>query len=99
MNEVFAPWAAWYGKAPFKMEFPDSWEVSVHNMKGGRDIGDGGIRLALQQAIGAPRLREFARGKSSAAILSTISRGRPRPSAACPISSRNWLQQVFPPMR
>ena len=51
------------------MEFPDSWEVSVHNMKGGRDIGDGGIRLALQQAIGAPRLREFARGKSSAAIL------------------------------
>ena len=69
MQEVRVPWAAWYGKAPFKMEFPDHWEVAVHHMRGGPDIGDAGIRRALQETIGAPPLREFARGRSSAAIL------------------------------
>ena len=69
MQEILVPWAAWYGKAPFKMEFPDRWEVAVHHMRGGPDIGDAGIRRALQEAIGAPPLREFARGRSSAAIL------------------------------
>ena len=69
MQEIFVPWAAWYGKAPFKMEFPDHWEVAVHHMRGGPDIGDAGIRQALQETIGAPPLREFARGRSSAAIL------------------------------
>ena len=69
MREIFVPWAAWYGKAPFKMEFPDHWEVEVHHMRGGPDIGDAGIRQGLQEAIGAPPLREFARGRSSAAIL------------------------------
>lgn len=69
MQEMLVPWAAWYGEAPFKLEFPDHWEVAVHRMRGGPDIGDAGIRRALQEAIGAPRLREFARGRSSAAIL------------------------------
>ena len=48
MQEIFVPWAAWYGKAPFKMKFPDHWEVAVHHMRGGPDIGDAGIRQALQ---------------------------------------------------
>lgn len=69
MREIRVPWAAWYGEAPFKMEFPDHWEVAVHSMRGGPDIGDAGIRRALQEAIGAAPLREFARGRSSAAIL------------------------------
>ena len=69
MQEILVPWAVWYGKAPFKMEFPDHWEVAVHHMRGGPDIGDAGIRRALQETIGAPPLREFARGRSSAAIL------------------------------
>ena len=69
MQEILAPWAAWYGKAPLRMEFPDHWDISVHNMRGGRDIGDSGIRKALAEAIGAPRLSEYARGKNSAAIL------------------------------
>lgn len=69
MQEMLVPWAAWYGEAPFKLEFPDHWEVAVHRMRGGPDIGDAGIRRALQEAIGAPPLREFARGRSSAAIL------------------------------
>ncbi len=69
MQEMLVPWAAWYGEAPFKMQFPDHWDVAVHRMRGGPDIGDAGIRRALQEAIGAPPLREFARGRSSAAIL------------------------------
>ncbi len=69
MQEIFVPWAAWYGKDPFKMEFPEHWDVAVHPLRGGPDIGDAGIRRALQEAIGAPPLREFARGRSSAAIL------------------------------
>lgn len=55
MQEIFVPWAVWYGKAPFKMEFPDHWDVAVHQMRGGPDIGDAGIRHALQEAIGARR--------------------------------------------
>ena len=69
MQEVLAPWAAWYGEAPLKMEFPEHWDISVHNMRGGRDIGDSGIRTALAQAIGAPELSEYALGKKTAAKL------------------------------
>jgi nickel-dependent lactate racemase len=69
MSQVRVPWAAWYGKAPLAMEFPENWEVKVCAMKGGRDIGDAGIRRGLAQSIGAPPLREYARGKDSAAIL------------------------------
>ena len=79
MNEVTAPWAAWYGTEPLKMEFPEDWELAVHHMKGGSDIGDSGIRQALADAIEAPPLREFARGKSTAAIL-IDDLSRPTPS-------------------
>lgn len=69
MTQVQIPWAAWYGKEPFTLSFPPSWEVEVCNMRGGKDIGDSGIRQGLAQSIGAPPLREFARGRASAAIL------------------------------
>ena len=73
MNEVTAPWAAWYGSEPLKMEFSENWELAVHHMKGGSDISDSGIRQAFADAIEAPPLREFARGKSTAAILRSLS--------------------------
>jgi len=69
MSQVQIPWAAWYGEKPITLDFPETWDVAVHRMKGGEDIGDAGIRQALAQSIGAPPLREFARGSSSAAIL------------------------------
>jgi len=69
MSQVQVPWAAWYGEGPLTLEFPDAWEVEVCPMKGGKDIGDAGIRQALSEPIGAPPLREFAKGKGSAAIL------------------------------
>ena len=61
MQEILAPWAAWYGKAPLQMEFPDHWDISVHNMRGGRDIGYSGILNALAAAIGVAGGMERAR--------------------------------------
>lgn len=69
MSQVQVPWAAWYGEEWITLDFPESWDVEVFRMKGGEDIGDAGIRQALARPIGAPPLREFARGSSSAAIL------------------------------
>ena len=69
MSQVEIPWAAWYGDQPMILDFPEAWEVEVCRMKGGEDIGEEGIRRALSEPIGTPPLREFARGRSSAAIL------------------------------
>lgn len=72
MQSVHVPWAAWYGESTvdkFEMTFPDSWRVSVAEMKGGPDIGDAGIRAAFAAPIGSPPLRELAKGRRSAAIL------------------------------
>ena len=69
MTELNVPWAAWYGTQPLAMRFPAGWQVDVYRMQGGVDIGDAGIRKALAEPIGAPRLREVAAGKATAAIL------------------------------
>ncbi len=69
MKTVSVPWAIWYGEKEFDMSFPDTWDVTVAEMKGGPDIGDEGIRRAFAEPIGAPPLREIARGRRDAAIL------------------------------
>ena len=68
MKTVTVPWSMWYGDT-FEMTFPDTWEVTVAEMRGGPDIGDEGIRQALADPIGAPPLRDLARGRRDAAIL------------------------------
>lgn len=68
-TELQVPWAAWYGKEPLSLRFPEGWEVTVRRMRGGPDIGDAGIRQALAEPVGALPLREHARGRSSAAVL------------------------------
>ncbi|MBC7237189.1 MAG: DUF2088 domain-containing protein [Chloroflexi bacterium] len=69
MKTVSVPWSMWYENTTFDLTFPDSWDVQVSEMKGGPDIGDEGIRRALAEPIGAPRLRDAARGRRDAAIL------------------------------
>jgi len=69
MQTVSVPWSMWYDTRTFDLTFPDSWELTVSHMKGGPDIGDDGIRRALAEPIGAPRLRDVARGRRDAAIL------------------------------
>jgi lactate racemase len=78
MQTVSIPWAMWYSTERFDLTFPDSWEITVAEMKGGPDIGDAGIRRALAEPIGAPPLRELARGRRDAVILvDDISRPTP----------------------
>ncbi len=69
MQSVSVPWSVWYENTTFELTFPDSWELHVAEMKGGPEIGDEGIRRALAEPIGAPPLREVARGRRDAAIL------------------------------
>jgi nickel-dependent lactate racemase len=69
MQSVTVPWGMWYNDKGFEFTFPDDWQLTVPSIKGGADIGDGGIRRALQAPIGAPRLRDLARGRRDAAIL------------------------------
>ena len=68
MQRVTVPWSMWYGDT-FEMDFPDGWEITVAEMRGGPDIEEAGIRQAFAQPIGAPRLRELAQGRRDAAIL------------------------------
>jgi nickel-dependent lactate racemase len=69
MTELNVPWAAWYGTEPLTMRFAADWQVDVFRMRGGDDIGDAGIRKALAEPIGAPPIRQFAAGSTTAAIL------------------------------
>ena len=69
MQHLEIPWGAWYGEAQHELDFPDTWDVEVCAMRGGSDIGDGGIRQALAAPVEAPPLRELARGRDSVALL------------------------------
>jgi len=69
MQHMEMPWGVWYNETPLKIEFPDDWQVRDCPMVGGQDIGEDGIHRALKETIGALPLREFAKGKMSAAIL------------------------------
>ncbi|MFH1084504.1 MAG: lactate racemase domain-containing protein [Chloroflexota bacterium] len=78
MHTVSIPWAMWYETTKFDLTLPDAWDVTVAEMAGGPDIGDAGIRRALAEPIGAPRLRDVARGRRDAVILvDDISRPTP----------------------
>ena len=69
MKTVSIPWAMWYGQEKYSLAFPESWDVLVAEMRGGPDIGDEGIRKAFAEPVGAPTLREVAKGRRDAAIL------------------------------
>lgn len=69
MQTVSVPWSMWYDTRTLDLTFPDAWDLTVSHMKGGPDIGEAGIRRALEEPIGAPRLRDLARGRRDAAIL------------------------------
>ncbi|MBT5829882.1 MAG: hypothetical protein HOH77_06775, partial [Candidatus Latescibacteria bacterium] len=61
MQTIPIPWRAYYEQTHLDLTFPDEWTVEVSNMKGGKDIGDGGIRKAFAAPIGSQLLREIAR--------------------------------------
>lgn len=69
MQTVSIPWRAYYDQSNLDLTFPDEWTVEVSHMKGGKDVGDGGIRNAFANPIGSASLKEIATNKKSAAII------------------------------
>jgi len=59
---------AWYEDRLEHLAVPDHWPVCVYDMQGAAPLDDQGIRDALLNPIGTPRLRELAQGKSKVCI-------------------------------
>ena len=78
VSGIKIPWAAWYGDEDFTLEFPDSWDVKVFNMKNAKEISPKDIEVALNNPIGTSQLIELAKGKQNAIIVvEDISRPTP----------------------
>jgi len=76
MVQIFKiPWAAWYGDEDIALEFPDTWDVTLFNMKDAPVISKEEIRTAINNPIGTPTILEIAKGKQNAVIaIEDISR-------------------------
>ena len=71
LKKVIVPVLAWYGDKSLELGFPESWDVTVCNMKGAGTppLSDSEIREAFANPIGTKTIRELARGKKEVAIL------------------------------
>lgn len=70
MVKVFKiPWAAWYGDQDLELEFPDSWDVELYNMKDANEISIEDIKHAINNPYGTPTLEEIAKGKQNTVIV------------------------------
>lgn len=70
MVQIFKiPWAAWYGDEDLSLEFPDSWDVGLFNMKDANEISKKEIENSINNPIGTPPLEEIAGGKQNAVIV------------------------------
>jgi len=63
------PWAAWYGDEDLALEFPDTWDVELFNMKDAPEISKEEIETSINRPIGSPTLKEIAQGKQNAVIV------------------------------
>ena len=80
MQTVRVPQLAFFGDSELELELPASWDLEVRAMPGANlpPIDDDEIRSILASPIGAPRLRDLARGKHEAVIIfDDISRPTP----------------------
>lgn len=70
MNIVL-PQLAWYGSRQLDLTLPDGWQVEVYNMAGydRPALTPEAIERAIGSPVGAPPVRELARGKGEVAIL------------------------------
>ncbi len=74
------PQLYWYENSQLELEFPDSWDVHFCPPKGHErpKLSAEEMQRAFDNPIGAPRLRELARGRQEVAILfDDISRPTP----------------------
>ncbi len=63
------PWAAWREPKFLKLDFPDSWNVSVCKMNGGPELTNEEIKNAILSPIGTPKLSDLAKGKEKIVIV------------------------------
>ncbi len=69
--KIELPELYWYGNKTTEILVPDDWQVSMHRMKGADEtaLTLDQMAAAINDPIGAPRLREMARGKKKAVIV------------------------------
>ncbi len=64
------PWRAWYGDEDFILEFPDSWDIQLFNMKDAKAISNKTeIEKCLKNPIDSSTIYEISKGKQSAVIV------------------------------
>jgi lactate racemase len=69
--KIELPRRLWYDNTTFEIDLPDTWEVDLLTMRG-RDrppLSAVGMRHAIENPIGTPRLSTLAVGKKSAVIM------------------------------
>jgi nickel-dependent lactate racemase len=71
MKKVTVPQLAQQGVKDLELQFPDGWDVSVFDMAGcdKAPLSASDFRSALQKPLGAPTMREIAKGKKEVAII------------------------------
>jgi len=81
-QRVVVPILAWYGDTNLELDFPESWDVTVCQMKGhdAPHLLDDEIREAFTNPIGTKTIKELAKGKKEVVILFD-DMTRPTPSA------------------
>ena len=98
MKKVTVPQLPQQGVENLELQFPDGWDVSVFDMAGcdKAPLSASDFRSALQKPLGAPTIREIAKGKKEVAIIfDDCARGSKRAKSP-PSSSRNSPRQAFP---
>ena len=78
MTNINVPWAAWHGDCQMELVFPAEWDVVEARMRDAPTLEDNEIRERLRASIGIAPLRDLARGKRNAVIVSEDT-SRPAP--------------------
>ena len=66
--KVTVPWGMWYENTQMPLDFPDSWEVTVAEMKDAPPLNHDAIITSFANPIGSPAIGDLARSKKSATI-------------------------------
>ena len=77
---VTVPSRAWYGDIERALTFPAGWDVHVCGCQDAPALDPAQIAAAFENPIGAPRIRDAAKGRASAAVI-VDDLSRPTPAA------------------
>lgn len=71
MDEIKLPQLLWFGAKTLDINFPENWQVEVRKMAGHdrQTLTPFQIREAVRSPLGAPPIRNLARGKKQVAII------------------------------